>query len=232
MNDLNRYEETPKKDNIFLVIIKMFITYIRNICYDFFTSFKYNNMKLPGLLILIPGALFGFSLAFHSETVKYVVTTFNTNISTNYKGCTDITGLLLFILMLFAILNIFAGFTLMNKKNLGSVIVCLLSSLVMIVCGAIYIYLVMTFFEGANKFHDMLEKCMKEMNVDDITAKIILNDKTSEYYVVGINVGTRPVMGFKVIMSIASIIFFILSSIIGIVLGFINYDRTYEKVKR
>ena len=119
--DQNRYEEVPQKQGKFKTGLKAFGRWIKYIFVDFINSFKYNNMKLAGLLILIPGAIFGFFLNFHALTVRDINLT--TTKGDLYNGMFDYSGLVLFGLMLVCILNIFAGFSLMNKKNKGSVII-------------------------------------------------------------------------------------------------------------
>lgn len=68
--DNNRYEETPKKQNIFVKILLMFTQYLKNLGYDFIQSFKYNNMKLAGILVALPGLLIGFFISAHSPVIN------------------------------------------------------------------------------------------------------------------------------------------------------------------
>lgn len=68
--DQNRYEETPKKENPFLKALKIFGKYWVTVFKDFLRSFKYNNMKLPAILVAIPGLLLGFFISFHYPTIN------------------------------------------------------------------------------------------------------------------------------------------------------------------
>ena len=187
-------------------VLLMFWQYIKNVFYDFFTSFKYNNMKLAGYLIAVPGVFIGFFLNFHAPVVKQMTfawTEFNEvtweTVSGNYLGF-DYTGIVLFVLMLFGILNIFTAASVMGKKNLGSVVIATLSSAVVIICGILYIFAI--FF-----FHSLV-----------MDGKIKLDVEWS--------------WNINYIMAILSVGLSMISSIVGIILAFINYDRTYEKVNR
>lgn len=235
--DQNRYEEVPQKENNFKKGAKAFWKWLKFVFIDFFNSFKYNNMKLAGLLILIPGAIFGFFLNFHSLAIRDINLTSTKGNGDLYQGLFDYSGLVLFGLMLFCILNIFAGFSLMNKKNKGSVIICLITTVVIIVLGVLYIFLLMTYYNGGNKFYDAFEKLLAEhpelFTGDDdqkmTQARKMVSTEGGEYYVYAIQASKRPVIDTNWIMSVGSIIFCMLSSVVGVVLGFIKYDRTYEK---
>jgi len=187
-------------------VLLMFGTYIKNVFYDFITSFKYNNMKLPGFLIAVPGVFIGFFLVFHAPVVsdmKFSYATYDLDtfevITGNYLGF-DYTGIALFLLMLFGILNVFTAASVMSKKNLGSVVKALLSTIVITICGVLYLFAIFYY------------------------RNLVLNGTivTKEPFSWNINY----------IMSVFSIILSVASSIIGVVLAFIFYDRTYEKVNR
>ena len=66
-------EQNENKTNPFLKGLKAFGHYIKFVFVDFFASFKYNNMKLPAILIAIPGIFIGFFLSFHIPTVKSII---------------------------------------------------------------------------------------------------------------------------------------------------------------
>lgn len=68
--DLNRFEETPKKENGFVKALKMFGSYLKGVFFDFFTSFKYNNMKLAAILVALPGLLIGFFIGIHYPIIN------------------------------------------------------------------------------------------------------------------------------------------------------------------
>lgn len=179
--------------NKFVKVIKMFLQFLKNICYDFVTSFKYNKMKLPGYLIAIPGIFIGFFLSSHVNTLGVMVL--------GEKGEENYAGIFLFILMLFGILNIFVSVSVMGKKNLGSVIISAITSLFIVGFGAVYLW---NFFYS----RELLTSGAINLNNYDATM-------TTDNYI-----------------SIIFVMISMLSCTIGVVLGFIFYDRTYEKVKR
>ncbi len=75
--DLSRYEEVQTKQNPFAKALKMFGNYLKFVVRDFIASFKYNNMKLAGWLIAIPGIFIGFFLEYHYYAVakmSFIVT--------------------------------------------------------------------------------------------------------------------------------------------------------------
>lgn len=240
--DQNRYEEVPQKQGKFKRAFKGFGRWFKFVFVDFFNSFKYNNMKLAGLLILIPGAIFGFFLNFHALSIRDINLTSTKGNGDLYNGLFDYSGLVLFGLMLVCILNIFAGFSLMNKKNKGSVIVCLITTVLIIGLGVLYIYLLMTYYNGGNKFYDAVEGLLKNHPelfteyADDPdkaanAARKLVSTEGGEYYVYAIQASKRPVMDGNWFLSVGSIVFCMISSVAGVVLGFIKYDRTYEKVR-
>lgn len=206
-----------------------FVRYLKGLGYDFIQSFKYNNMKLAGLLILIPGAIFGFFLTFHTTVVNNITPT-----ATNGQAyLTDLSGLMLFLMMLFGILNIFTGFSVMNKKNLGSVILALITSVIMIAAGTIYFVIVFKWMGGVNTYYAQLDKVVEETGkpVNEIKP-LLLEGK--QYYVYAIPAAKRVSEFFSIdyVLSLGSVGLCMVSSIVGIIFGFKNYDRNYEKVDR
>ncbi len=149
-NKLEVKEETSLKDsndnneeNKFLKILKMFGKYILDIFLNFKESFKYNNMKLPALLIAIPGLLLGFFLNFHYSVV--VQLSYSAG-DVNYPGMPfDYSAIVLFALMLFGILNIFSAVSMSGKKNKKSVVLATILSSFIVVFGIAYIYAVVYF---------------------------------------------------------------------------------------
>lgn len=178
--------------NKFTKVFKIFWQFLKNICYDFFTSFKYNTMKLPGFLIAIPGIFIGFFLSAHVNTIGTMVV--------GARGEENYAGIYLFILMLFGILNIFTAASVMGKKNLGSVVTSAITSLVIIVFGAVYLW---NFFYS----RELLTSGQIKLNQDISITK-------------------------DNIISLSFVIISMVSCFAGVVLGFIFYDRTYEKVNR
>lgn len=189
-------------ESVFVRFFKCLGRYFKNLGIDFVTSFKYNNMKLPGLLVCVPGVFLGFFLVFHAPVVKSITFQSLAYESGYYKDITfDPTAILLFILILAGILNIFTGVSMMGKKNLGSVVLATITSSVILIVGVVYIIYLMIFVSGV----------------------------TSEAIKLA---GGAGVVNTNFIMSIASVIVSILASFAGIIIGFIRYDRTYEKVDR
>lgn len=198
-NNNLKENENPSGGSKFGKVMKTLGRYLKNLGVDFITSFKYNNMKLPGLLVCVPGVFLGFFLTFHAPVVKGL--TFKTAVTdVYYKGISfDPTAILLFCLVLFGILNIFAGVTMMGKKNLGSVIKALITTALVVISGIAYLIFLFIFVQGVNE---------------------------------GAIVVATSTMDLNFIMSVVSVIISIVASVAGIILGFIFYDRTYEKVDR
>lgn len=213
--DISRYEETPKKENPIVRVFKAFGKYLKGVLYDFIASFKFNNMKLPGILIAIPGILIGFFLVWHAPVVKEL--SFSGKdvwdaeamefIPTKYLEF-DFSGIVLFIMMLVSLLNIFTALNVMKKKNLGSVVVSTITTLIITVSGVLYLWLIF-YFKGLVDAGDVVPG-----NADLVDAN------------------GKLIMSTNYVMSIVSVGISIVSSIVGVVLGYIFYDRTYEKVDR
>lgn len=188
---------------------KYFLKYLGNVWYDFRTSFKYNNMKLPGLLIAVPGIFLGFFLGWHGEVVGKLAYNAKGTIDDagnliageSYLKPFDFSGIVLFLMILFGILNIFTAVSVSSKKNLGSVILATITTSLIFICGILYIFAV--FF-----YLDLVGKGLVKPSADTIIQDVDL------------------------IMSLASVIVSMLTSVAGVVIGFIRYDRTYEKVDR
>ena len=68
----NRYEEVEKKENVFAKAFKAFGKYLARVWKDFIASFRYNNMKLAGWLIAVPGIFIGF---FFSGSASFSIST-------------------------------------------------------------------------------------------------------------------------------------------------------------
>ncbi len=203
----NRYEEVEKKENKFVGGLKYFGKYLARVWKDFIASFRYNNMKLAGWLIAVPGIFIGFFLQWHAPVVKQLA--FNYSV---YEGeevveksylFFDYTGIALFILMLAGILNIFGAASVMGKKNLGSVVRATIFTGIIVIAGIMYLYAI--FY-----YQDLVNQGKINTGIDNFSI-------WSE---------------FNFLMAIISIIVSMVASIAGCVLGFIRYDRTYEKVDR
>lgn len=231
--DASREVKDETKKNFWQILL----SYIKGIGFDFIQSFKYNNMKLAGLLIIIPGAIFGFFLYYHSVVVRSM--SFTSTLGTKYYGTPDITGLLLFIMMLFGLLNIFTGFGLMSKKNLGSLIVVVFTSTIMVACGIVYFILVKNYFQGVNNYFDQLNANIESLKAAGVAedkatdlAKQLALESTSKYFIYGIPMSNKTEFSNNFVMSLGSVALCIVCAILGVVLGFINYDRTWEKADR
>jgi len=80
MDNQNRYEEVPQKENKFLKGLKAFGSYWKFVFLDFFRSFKYNNMKLAAILFALPGIMLGFFMFAHVPTIRHVTVSYDTPI--------------------------------------------------------------------------------------------------------------------------------------------------------
>ena len=203
--DLSRYEEQPVKQNPFAKIFKMLGNYLKFVVRDFIASFRYNNMKLAGWLIAIPGVFIGFFLEFHYKAVSQMSFTV-TDPETWEDYCAigfDYTGIIFFVLMLFGILNIFTAASVMKKKNLGSVVVATITSAVILITGGMY-----------------------------LAAIFIYNGLVVNGDVVPAGADWTLTGDVNFLMAIITVVVSILSSIAGVIIAFIKYDRTYEKVDR
>jgi len=78
MDNQNRYEEVPQKENKFVKGLKAFGRYWKFVFFDFFRSFKYNNMKLSAILFALPGVLLGFFMFAHVPTIRKVTVFYDT----------------------------------------------------------------------------------------------------------------------------------------------------------
>lgn len=215
--DQNRYEEVPKKENKVGKAFKNFGTYLKLIFKTQVESFKYNKMKLPGLMLAIGGIIIGLFLSAHAATIKqltYTVSTFDDSVKTA-EGFTviskstgllpgmpyDYTGIVIFLLMLLGILNIFIALNVSNKQNLGSVVSATIISLVMVGLSIAYIYAVMYF----------------KSSVDN--GSIVLD----------MEAGYKTNFLANYMTSIVVLIIADVLSLVACVLGFIHYNRAYEK---
>lgn len=204
MEENNKEKNTSKAKSVW----NSFVHYIKYVFIDFFTSFKYNKMKLPGFLVAIPGIFLGFFLTFHIPVVNSLsfqaaIFENGSTITTDYFP--DISALVLFILVLFGILNLFTAFNMMSKKNLGSVVTSTITTVVILAAGAIYVFMVFYYVSLRNQ--DIIK-------VKDDLGNIIPFTWTMNY-----------------VASLISVIVSMISSIAGVILGFIFYDRNYKKVK-
>ena len=77
MNDQNRYEEVPQKENKFLKALKGLGNYFKFVFIDFINSFKYNNMKLAAIIFALPGILLGFFMFAHVPTIRKVTVAYD-----------------------------------------------------------------------------------------------------------------------------------------------------------
>ena len=93
MNDQNRYEEVPQKENKFVKGLKAFGNYLKYVFVDFFNSFKYNNMKLAAILFAMPGILLGFFMFAHVPTIRHVQVSYDSAIAgSDVKITPDLTN--------------------------------------------------------------------------------------------------------------------------------------------
>lgn len=79
MDNNNRYEEVPQKENVFAKAFKTFGKYLKGVAVDFVNSFKYNNMKAAAIFVALPGIFLGFFLSSHIPTAMHVYDSFTKN---------------------------------------------------------------------------------------------------------------------------------------------------------
>lgn len=190
-----------------LSFINKILFFIKNVWLDTVASFKYNNMKLPGILICIPGVMLGFFINFHYSIIKMLSYKVEGEPYINEAGqivsdiielIPDFSAICFFGLILFGVLNIFTGFSCINKKNLGSVISATLTTTVIVLLAGIYLYYIF-FYYGLQQ-------------------QGIVNSKTP------INITS-----LNFIMVMISVIVSVITSVVGVILSFRNYDRNYNK---
>ena len=134
--------------------------------------------------------------------------------------------------MLFGILNIFTAFSMSKKKNLGSVVLSTICSSVIIVCGVLYIFAIVIFFEGYNLNQTAFAEKYQELINSGMTTDAATKAAQDACQFIGISKNEPINFDYNFIISISSIVISMVSSLVGCILGFINYDRTYEKVDR
>lgn len=111
--------------------LKYFLNYIRLIFFDLGTSYKYNHMKFAATFILLPAILIGLFLNSHATAVL--------RINESVKGFSASVGIYLFALVLLGCINIFNAFSLNGKKNLFSAIFNLVTTVLLLAFGVLYI---------------------------------------------------------------------------------------------
>ena len=90
MDNQNRYEEVPQKENKFVKGLKAFGRYWKFVFLDFFRSFKYNNMKLSAILFALPGILLGFFMFAHVPTIRKVTVFYDTAVEGTEASITSV----------------------------------------------------------------------------------------------------------------------------------------------
>jgi hypothetical protein len=124
----------------------------------------------------------------------------------------DYTGIVIFILMLLGILNIFIALSVSNKQNLGSVVRALIITLLMIGLTVAYIYAVFYFKHYVDSGYDVTINGVKQH---------------VQLVIAGGGYEANFVKNYMV-----SVVVLVIScglSLIACVLGFIHYNRAYEK---
>lgn len=219
--DQSRYEEVPKKEGKVGKAFKNFGKYLKTVGKSIVESFKYNKMKLPAFMLGIGGIIIGLFLTVHAATIKQLTFTYSYVVEESgelvkYTAMLpgmpyDYTGIVIFILMLLGILNIFIALSFNSKQNKGSVVSATIITLVMIGLTAAYVYAVMYF----KQYHDTgitVEGTLYQLDIagGGYEANFLANYMSS-----------------IVVLIIADVL-----SAVACVLGFIHYDRAYEKGDR
>lgn len=118
-----------KKESInngFVRFLYVFITAIAIWFVDIVDSIKRNPIKIGAYLIAIPGIFIGFFM--------------NVEIETIYKTQTQWAPLFVFALVLAGMINIFEAFSIISKKNFGSILIASILTGLIVVAGIVYIY--------------------------------------------------------------------------------------------
>lgn len=220
--DQSRYEEVPKKENKLAKAFKSFGKYLKLIFKSQVDSFKYNRMKLPGILLGVAGLMIGLFLSAHAATIKQLTFTYSyvdTTTTEMVKKTAllpgmpyDYTGIVIFILMLLGILNIFIALGVTNKQNLGSVVRATIVTLIMIGLTVAYIYAVFYFKNYHDKGYD-----------------VTINGATQHVQLVISGGGYEANFLKSYMVSIVVLGISCGLSLFACVLGFIHYNRAYEK---
>lgn len=226
--DNNRYEDVPEKENGFKKALKAVGTYFKNVFGGFIDSFRYNNMKLAAILVALPGLIIGFFLIAHARAINemsFKFVDFNTDYMKFYEYNIpqmpfDGTAISVFLIMLFGILNVFNALSMSNKKNLGSVVIATVFTGIMLVLSAYYVYAAILYNTFSTDGVYVAEAVNNDGYVDVIDRVIVNQSDTFDRFTA------------NYLVSLISILVSDALSIGGVVLGFINYDRTYEKVDR
>ena len=216
--DQSRYEQVPKKEGKAGKAFKNFGKYLKTVMQSIVESFKYNKMKLPAFLLGIGGIIIGLFLSVHAATIQQLTYTYSyvdpsgdelVKYTANLPGMPyDYTGIVIFILMLLGILNIFIALAFNSKQNKGSVVSATVITIVMIGLTIAYVYAV-TYFK---QYHDT------GIEVNCTLYKLDLAGGGYETNFLG------NYMSSMIVLFIADAL-----SLIACVLGFIHYNRAYEK---
>ncbi len=102
-------------------------TYIKQLGYDIKRSVSENPNTIFGILLMIPAILIGFMLSTHISA------------SQNLPVEAKFNGLYMFILEMAGCLNVVWGFAIMKKRNLKSSIYATVTTLIITVCGILWI---------------------------------------------------------------------------------------------
>ncbi|MDE6013647.1 MAG: hypothetical protein K2G50_01735, partial [Anaeroplasmataceae bacterium] len=188
--DSNAAEPAEKDENIVITLLKTFGKYLYGIFLNIVDAFRYNHCLLPGLLILLPGLFIGFFLGVHTKVLFLVK-----------PGEIDLSGVMMFILVLFGCINIFNGVSFISKKNLGTIITSSICSAVIVVCGIFWIQRIF------------------------YSSKLIAN---GTHIITGMD---KYPMDKYVIISIIAVLLSILCSLAGCIIAFFTRNKNYKKVK-
>lgn len=208
-NKLQSDERNRQKLGFFGTLGRFF----KNLFLDIRASFVYNKMKLPAILIGIPGILLGFFITAHRYVINqlsFIESDEILDIVMDVKGLSrpslviyqdmDFSAVCFFVLMLLGILNLFTATSISKKKNLGSVVTATVSTVLMIAVVAVYMFYIFT--------------CVSY---------------ESAGYVTVAGGGNLDTSCTEFIMVMISCFGSVLCSVVGCVLAFIHYDRTYKK---
>ncbi len=113
-------------------IWQSFVHWLKFTILNLIDSYKYNKMKFAATFIFIPAILLGLFLNSHAVAIL--------RINEAATGVAEYIGIYLFALVLLGCINIFNAFSLNSKRNLGSVIINTITTILLLLFGFLYIF--------------------------------------------------------------------------------------------
>lgn len=130
-----------KKQSVPSKIWQSFVHWLKFTALNLVDSYKYNKMKFAATFIFIPAILLGLFLNSHAVAMN--------RINESAEGVAKNIGIYLFALVLLGCINIFNAFALNSKKNLGTVILNTITTVLLLLFGFLYIF---SFIDQTGKY--------------------------------------------------------------------------------